>query len=314
MTTAEPGLRTIVAATDFSPAAEAGLAWARALARRHGAAVHLVHAVQPPPVLGTDVPVAIDVMDDFVDAARHKLDDLAQAWGQDGIEVHCRTAVGSPWRVVVEAAREVGADLVVIATRGHSGLKHLFLGSTTRRVIQHARCPVLSVRPDTAAPPDLATGAHPRNLLLPAETSEHAAVAAAAVMRLFGRAPDGCQVLLLQTWQLPAEYHTYGLRNPAVGPAWEQEVRERLAAKLEREATALRAQGWPARVEVVEGFPTPTIVDRATDTGADLVAMVTHGSRGWEHLVLGSIAERVATLAPCPVLTVRLPEEDAEPE
>ena len=56
---------------------------------------------------------------------------------------------------------------------------------------------------------------------------------------------------------------------------------------------------------VVCGAPVPTIVKIAESKGADLIVMGTHGRRGVGHLLLGSVAERVVRLAPCPVLTVR---------
>jgi hypothetical protein len=56
---------------------------------------------------------------------------------------------------------------------------------------------------------------------------------------------------------------------------------------------------------VVCGAPVPSIVKAAESAGADLIVMGTHGRRGMGHLLLGSVAERVVRLAPCPVLTVR---------
>jgi universal stress protein A len=58
-------------------------------------------------------------------------------------------------------------------------------------------------------------------------------------------------------------------------------------------------------VEVAVGRPADTIVRLALDLDADLIVMATHGRSGLEHVVLGSVAERVVRLAPCPVLTVK---------
>jgi len=62
------------------------------------------------------------------------------------------------------------------------------------------------------------------------------------------------------------------------------------------------------RTFVRTGSPYQEIVDLATDERADLVAMGTHGRSGMSRLLLGSVADRVIRLAPCPVLTVRKPE------
>ena len=59
-----------------------------------------------------------------------------------------------------------------------------------------------------------------------------------------------------------------------------------------------------ATTEVITGVSAPTIIEYARDTNADLIVMGTHGRTGVAHLLLGSVAERVVRLSPCPVLTV----------
>ncbi|HXJ78263.1 MAG TPA: universal stress protein [Candidatus Methylomirabilis sp.] len=65
----------------------------------------------------------------------------------------------------------------------------------------------------------------------------------------------------------------------------------------------------PWEVEVATGPPADTIVRVARERGADLIVMGTHGRTGLQHVLLGSVAEKVVRLAPCPVLTVRHREE-----
>ena len=59
---------------------------------------------------------------------------------------NCHIRGGRPYEEIVRVAREIGADLIVLSTRGHSGLKHLLLGSTAERVVRNAPCPVLVAR------------------------------------------------------------------------------------------------------------------------------------------------------------------------
>ena len=63
----------------------------------------------------------------------------------------------------------------------------------------------------------------------------------------------------------------------------------------------------PWTAEVVFGPPYLAITDAAQRHAADLIVLATHGRTGLVHLLLGSVAERVARLATCPVLTVRVP-------
>ena len=53
---------------------------------------------------------------------------------------------GKPFQEICHAAETLGADLIVLTTHGHTGLKHVWLGSTAERVVRHAKCPVLVVR------------------------------------------------------------------------------------------------------------------------------------------------------------------------
>lgn len=75
--------------------------------------------------------------------------------------------------------------------------------------------------------------------------------------------------------------------------------------KLAKWAEAARAEGRRVRLAVRVGIPYQEIVDLATDERADLVVIGTQGRTGIRHAVLGSVAERVVRLAPCPVLSVR---------
>jgi nucleotide-binding universal stress UspA family protein len=63
----------------------------------------------------------------------------------------------------------------------------------------------------------------------------------------------------------------------------------------------------PCEVEVATGHPADAIVRVAQERGVDLIVMGTHGRTGLQHVFLGSVAEKVVRLAPCPVLTVRHP-------
>ena len=78
-------------------------------------------------------------------------------------------------------------------------------------------------------------------------------------------------------------------------------------ASLEEWATKAKGSGLRVRVALREGMPYREIVALATDERADLVVMRTHGRGGLDRALLGSVADRVVRLAPCPVLTVREP-------
>ena len=93
---------------------------------------------------------------------------------------------------------------------------------------------------------------------------------------------------------------TYVPMPPATREALITDATARLAHRLTPDERVL----FNATTEIITGVSAPTIVEYARDTNADLIVMGTHGRTGMAHLLLGSVAERVVRLSPCPVLTV----------
>lgn len=140
------GVKNILVPTDFSERSLDALAYAENIAELTGAKLTLISVVQP---LVLPVPLTSLAMenDRLLTATRKKLDALAAEHGIDP-QMLDRVVVsqGAPWDEISRAARNLKCDLIVIATHGHTGVAHAFLGSTAERVIRHAHCPVLVVR------------------------------------------------------------------------------------------------------------------------------------------------------------------------
>ncbi|WP_329952690.1 universal stress protein [Streptomyces sp. BE303] len=139
--------RAIVVGVDGSPSSRQALRWAVEQARLTGATVEAVLCWTLPTVYGR-APVSVNRE---LDHAAEKV--LAQAVGEaigDVRPVRLReTAVlGNASEVLVE--RSHGADLLVVGSRGHGGFAGALLGSVGQHCVQHARCPVVVVRADTA--------------------------------------------------------------------------------------------------------------------------------------------------------------------
>jgi len=108
-------------------------------------------------------------------------------------------------------------------------------------------------------------------------------------------------------WAVPAEYGRY-LSVPA---DLLQSCQEEEAKELARFVEPHLGDGTPIETKLVEGDPGREIQAAAEAMPADLVVMGTHGRSGFEHLLLGSVTEKVLRRAPCPVLTVSKPEAAA---
>lgn len=299
----------IIAATDFSDTAAAGVAWAAEIARMHGAHLTLVHAVQTPPPRPDYFSSDVEYGGQLQEAARQRLEETAAEIDEEGLKgLHTRLLVGKPHRAILEVVEEVQGDLVVMGTRGHSGLRHLLLGSTAQRVVQQAPCPVLTTHGGEASAPRRI-----KSILVPTDFDHNARRAAEAARRLLApQIGEGARLVLFHAYHLPVEYTAYG--TVPVSPALLEESRVRAEADLKELAAQLEVEGLEVTAEAAAGYPVEAILAAAEAHEADLIAMGTEGRTGAAHFFLGSTAERVVQRAFCPVLTLREQKEEGEEE
>ncbi len=88
-------------------------------------------------------------------------------------------------------------------------------------------------------------------------------------------------------------------------PSYWQEVETGIAQRMEASLMRLDDVGLQGETIIVHGVPFESIINTAQDNEADLIVMGTHGRTGLTHVLMGSVAERVVRLAPCPVLVTR---------
>ena len=118
------------------------------LARRNGATLHLVTIVRPPEgwwgIVGSP-PTPSALSKSLTDAQREILDSVVASIDLTDIEVIQDEEVGDPARMLLDYARRVDADVMVIGRRGAGLIERLMLGSVANRVVHDAECPVLLV-------------------------------------------------------------------------------------------------------------------------------------------------------------------------
>lgn len=140
--------RSILVPTDFSEHAKAALDLALELAPKFEAKVHLLHAYEIPisaiPPYGVEMPPALVL--EVRDAAARQLEKAAANVRARGMQCEAHLLHAPPIDAIVEGAGLVGADLIVMGTRGLTGFKHALLGSVTERTIRSVACPVLTVK------------------------------------------------------------------------------------------------------------------------------------------------------------------------
>jgi universal stress protein A len=147
----EPSLRVkkILVPVDFSGESKKALKYAQAFAHQFGAGIILLHVVEAviyPGDLGYGSMVLPEVTETLQENGKTRLEMLAKEESASGLKIRTRVRMGSAFNEITLAAKEENVDLIVIATHGYTGLKHVFLGSTAERVVRYAPCPVLTVR------------------------------------------------------------------------------------------------------------------------------------------------------------------------
>jgi universal stress protein A len=139
-------LKKILVPLDFSEVSEKALRYAIRFAEQFSSRITLLHVIQPmvyPSDFGYP-PTLVDTLDDTMQqAVQEKLRGVAN---RTPLEVDTMIRLGQPYHEIATVAKELEADLIIITTHGHTGLKHALLGSTAERVVRHAPCPVLTLR------------------------------------------------------------------------------------------------------------------------------------------------------------------------
>jgi len=144
------GLHSILVPIDFSVHSKNALKYAIPMAEKFGAKLHLVYVVEPtvyPADLGFGQVVLPGVEDELREKGAEELQSLIEKEIAGRVEASSTVRTGNPHHEILSEADEQEVDLIVVATHGHSGVEHMLFGSTADRIVRHARCPVLTVRP-----------------------------------------------------------------------------------------------------------------------------------------------------------------------
>ncbi len=299
-------IKRILFATDFSRWARRAEDYACALACSWRASLTVLSVAEFMPGLNPDYPVNQQYLADLLKHASSQLVDLKGRAERRGIAVTTRVATGIPSEEVVTAARAEDSDLIVVGTKGKTGLAHVLLGSTAERVIRGAPCPVLTVRTEPAATEGeegvLSRPVTLERILVPVDFSDCSldALEYAALVAQQAKA----SLMLLHV----LEPVSYGLDFTLGHIRTREQVRETWTKRLEELASSLKAIHVSVDSQLRGGLPADSILDSAQTLPCDLIVMGTHGRRGISHALSGSVAEAVLRKAHCPVLTVRSPK------
>jgi nucleotide-binding universal stress UspA family protein len=175
------GLKTIVVATELNGRSEAALEYARKLATAYGARIVLAHGIDPVEYAAVDE-VPGRVLEILPEEARTVLDSLSADLLREGIHSHSEVRQGEVAQMLLDVARQYGAGLIVIGTKGMEGAGSVIVGAIAEQLVRLAPCPVLAVAADWNAGAYRPTPGGP--VLLAMESNEAAAAAAATAYSL----------------------------------------------------------------------------------------------------------------------------------
>ena len=294
----------VLCPVDFSDGSRTALMHALALGRWYGAKLTVLHVFSEVPIVET---TAAGLGIDFsgaaapVDAAQieERLHEFVSATpGNVGADIVVCVA-GSVREAILRKAAETQADLIVLGSRGFTGLTRLVLGSTAESVLRHSTTPVLIVPPHA---PDRPHAGVPFKRIVCAVDFEADSYAALHYAFDFAQQSDAV-LTLLHVLQMPSRSASElgaDINPDEARQTLTQEARSRLEALVPESARTYCS----VHAEVTEGYPAEEILRLATQGDADLIIMGVRGRDALDVTLFGSYTRAVVHAASCPVLTV----------
>jgi nucleotide-binding universal stress UspA family protein len=239
----------------------------------------------------------------------------AEKLSQAGRKCSSEVTVGIPRTAIAEFAKEWQANLVIVGSHGHGSLGRFVLGSVAQGILRTAPCSVEIVRPTASGAP---ASSHSLKIVLATDGSEFALAAAKSVA---GRPwPAGTQIKILSVAEIPVvENQTTTFPLAAIYPASLLDELLESARNHAQEAVESAKRIFAKTVlQLAEGRSTPpgdarlTILEQANDWGGDLIVLGSHGRRGLDRLLMGSVSEAVAIHAKCSVEVIRPDQQRGE--
>ena len=229
-------------------------------------------------------------------AAELLVEDAAKRLTREGIEVATAVTEGYPPTSIIAYAQDWDADFIVVGSHGHSGISRFLLGSVAQSVVRGAHCSVEIVRDRSIE------GRTGMRILLATDGSEHSAGAARSVAERPW--PEGTEVKVVCSVKVmvPAADPWFPVGD--AGQLLEEHSRQ-AREYLEASEQMMRDAGLKASSAVLTDGAKASIVDEAREWGADLVVLGSHGRRGLNRILMGSVSEAVAMHAPCSVEVIR---------
>lgn len=292
-------IKKILVPLDGSRTAEAVLQLVTHLAKAGNAEVVLITVITP--VAVWDSAASMIKWDAEEKAARDYIRARTLELREAGVRAQSMVAFGQAAYAIYDAAKIKNVDLIAMTTHGRSGISRFVLGSVTDKLL-HTTAPLLVVRPRGDKQDDYLNPGKIRKVLVPLDGSDLSVGAiprAEEIARTFNASLVFCSVVT-------TEWIAYsGMETPTRYQDVFEDMKERARANLEKTADESRARGFNVECFIGDGRPSDEIQRIATEQGAGLIVMSTHGRSGPGRWVMGSVADAVVRRVHLPCLLVR---------
>jgi nucleotide-binding universal stress UspA family protein len=299
-------IQNILVPIDFSKMSVKAIQVAKQLAPRLDGSIHLAHVrqfncaadfVAPAPPM---VPFSFMPYEQEGDQSiLRQLKALARDSGVSSASCHVLTG-GPAFDEICHLAQTIPANLIVMPTHGHTGLKHVFLGSTAERIVQHSSCPVLVTRENNVRSKN-GSRLTMKTILVPVDFSS---CSREGLRYAIGFAKEfRAKIILVHVTYLGYIYSSEGTAIYDI-PALQEAARKKAERQMREIVRSINFGGVKFETVLTEGSPVLDICAFAKDRGVDLIITSTHGLTGLKHVLIGSIAEQVVRHASCSVLVV----------
>lgn len=276
-------MKKILVPTDFSECSKNALNAAMKIAKKTNAQIELVHVYDRPVIGFVDLNIDHKKNKTMLQNAQKTIESMVSILEQEGISVKPHILADIPLTEIMDQKKFSDIDLIVMGSQGSEGLKELFIGSNTEKVVRKSKVPILSLKEDQGSF-DL------KNIVLASNFYKE-------LEGVFHQMND---------FLSPFNPH-YNLLKVVTPGNFETSHYSR---KLMNEfADRFKLKDYSIHI-YNDNNVEAGILNFAKEEEADAIVIATHGRKGIEHLINGSLAEDVINHALTPVLSFKLKEAD----
>lgn len=281
-------MKTILVPTDFSEQANNALSFAADIARKSGdTEIHVLHILEgvgqhsfnTTGEVDTGSPENAILMAHLMERATEELETLINQEEFEGLSLTGTVEVGNPYKGIAKGIARCGAELVVMGTKGSTGLEEVLIGSNTEKVVRYSKCPVITIKAAT-------TIDSIKNIVFATNLIEDQTRMVNELKKI--QALTGATLHLLKV-NTPNHFHT------------DRQMRDEFSKFVDK-------YGFTDYTTNIYNDATEEdgILYFAQDINACLIALGTHGRTGLLHLLSGSIAEDLVNHSQVPVWTLSM--------